>query len=47
MQHASLLAIPILLVLEAAVSVERWAHEMLALLSVWSRPAPDASPRPD
>jgi hypothetical protein len=32
MQHAGLLAIPVLLVLEAAVSVEQWAHETLALL---------------
>src|SRR4051812_12711558 len=29
MGHASLLAIPLLLVLEAVVSVERWAHETL------------------
>ena len=46
MQLAILSALPVLIVLEAAVSVERWAHDMWALLRRASRSA-DARERLD
>ena len=44
MQIITLLALPVLLVLEAAVSVERWAHETWALLRHAGRSAAASDP---
>ena len=39
MRLVALLILPVLLALEAAVAVERWAHEMRRLLRLVRRPS--------